>query len=238
MTRFGDILRSLAFYFAFYGGGAYFIVAAVVLYAFGSHRRFRGVVKSWSRWHRTCVRHLLGINMQIEGKMPEGSVLVAIKHESFFEAIDIPGLLDYPVVFAKAELMQIPLWGRVADRFGVVKVDRDAGAKALRAMVAAARRLSAEGRPLVIFPEGTRIPHGSRAPLQAGFAALYKLLDRPVVPIAVNSGPLYQRGWKRRGTITMRFGETIPIGLSREEIEARVSEAINALNSPDSGGPA
>ncbi len=230
MTRFGDILRSLAFYFAFYGGGAYFIVAAVVLYGFGSHRRFRGVVKSWSRWHRTCVRHLLGINILIEGKMPEGSVLVAIKHESFFEAIDVPGLLDYPVVFAKAELMQIPLWGRVADRFGVVKVDREAGAKALRAMVAAARRLSADGRPLVIFPEGTRIPHGSRAPLQAGFAALYKLLDRPVVPIAVNSGPLYQRGWKRRGTITMRFGETIPTGLSREEIEARVSDAINALN--------
>ena len=233
MTRLGDILRSLAFYFAFYGGGAYFIVAAVVLYALGSHRRFRGVVKSWSRWHRTCVRHLLGITIKIEGKMPEGSVLVAIKHESFFEAIDVPGLLDYPVVFAKAELMQIPLWGRVADRFGVVKVDREAGARALRAMVAAARRLSADGRPLVIFPEGTRIPHGSRAPLQAGFAALYKLLDRPVVPIAVNSGPLYQRRWKRRGTITMRFGETIPTGLSREEIEARVADAINALNPPE-----
>ena len=230
MTRPGDILRSLAFYFAFYGGGIYFIVAAVVLYALGSHRRFRDMVEGWSGWHRTCVENLLGITIKIEGKMPEGSVLVAIRHESFFEAIDVPTLLDYPVVFAKAELMQIPLWGRVADRYGLVKVDREEGAKALRAMVTAARRLTAEGRPLVIFPEGTRIPHGSRAPLQAGFAALYKLLDRPVVPIAVNSGPLYQRLWKRRGTITIRFGETIPTGLSREEIEARVSDAINALN--------
>lgn len=238
MTRLGDILRSLAFYFAFYGGGIYFIVAAVVLYALGSHRRFRDMVEGWSGWHRNCVENLLGITIKIEGKMPEGSVLVAIRHESFFEAIDVPTLLDYPVVFAKAELMQIPLWGRVADRYGLVKVDRDEGAKALRAMVTAARRLTAEGRPLVIFPEGTRIPHGSRAPLQAGFAALYKLLDRPVVPIAVNSGPLYQRRWKRRGTITIRFGETIPTGLSRDEIEARVADAINALNTPGSVGTA
>ncbi len=230
MARAGDVLRSLAFYFAFYVGGVYFIVGAVVLFALGSHRRFCQMVKDWSAWHRFCVRKLLGISVIVEGALPDGAVLVAIKHESFFEAIDVPNLLNYPVVFAKAELMHIPLWGRVADRYGVVEVERDQGAKALRAMVTAARRLTADGRPLVIFPEGTRIPHGSRAPLQAGFAALYKLLDRPVVPLAVDSGPLYQRGWKRRGTITMRFGAPIPTGLSRDEIETRVADAINALN--------
>ena len=224
-----DVLRSLAFYLVFYVGSIPYVVGAAVAMPI-AHKQFQRFVTGWSAWHRFCVRNLLGITVRVEGVLPEGPVLVAIKHESFFEAIDVPGLLDYPVVFAKAELMQIPLWGRVADRFGVVKVDREAGAKALRAMVAAARRLSAEGRPLVIFPEGTRIPHGSRAPLQAGFAALYKLLDRPVVPIAVNSGPLYQRSWKRRGTITLRFGESIPTGLSREEIEARVADAINSLN--------
>ncbi len=234
MARTGDILRSLAFYFAFYGGGVYFIIAAVALFALGSHHRFRAMVEGWSGYHRWCVEHLLGITVNIEGTPPQGLVLVAIKHESFFEAIDVPTLLDYPVVFAKAELMQIPLWGRVADRYGVVEVQRDQGAKALRAMVVAARTLTAGGRPLAIFPEGTRISHGSRAPLQAGFAALYKLLDRPVVPVAVNSGPLYQHRWKRRGTITMRFGEPIPPGLTRDEIEARVADAINALNPPQS----
>ncbi len=233
MTRLGDILRSLAFYFAFYGGGAWFILASLVLYALGSHRRFRAMVEGWSGYHRWCVQRLLGITVQVEGKPPEGPVLVAIKHESFFEAIDVPTLLDYPVVFAKAELMQIPLWGRVADRYGLIEVEREQGATALRRMITTARRLIGDGRPLVIFPEGTRIAHGARQPLQAGFAGLYKLLGLPVVPVAVNSGPLYQRRWKRRGTITMRFGDPIPPGLPREEIEARVIAAINALNPPE-----
>jgi 1-acyl-sn-glycerol-3-phosphate acyltransferase len=74
------------------------------------------------------------------------------------------------------------------------------------------------------------VPHGREAPLQSGFAGLYKLLGLPVVPIAVDSGPLYHRRWKRAGTITFRVGETIPPGLPREEIEARVLAAINVLN--------
>ena len=66
--------------------------------------------------------------------------------------------------------------------------------------------------------------------LQSGFAGLYKLLALPVVPVAVNSGPLYHRRWKRPGTITLHFGEPIPPGLTREEIEAQVHAAINLLN--------
>ena len=84
----------------------------------------------------------------------------------------------------------------------------------------------------MIFPEGTRVPHGTRRPLQAGFAGLYKMLGVPVVPVAVDSGLPYHRAWKRRRPITYRFGEPIPPGLPRAEIEARVLQAINALNTP------
>ena len=138
--------------------------------------------------------------------------------------------LDHPVPFGKEELYRIPGWGRAARAYGSVSVARSEGARALRAMLADARRFADSGRPLAIFPEGTRVAHGTRPPLQAGFAGLYKLLDLPVVPVAVDSGPLYHRLWKRPGTITLHFGEPIEPGLPRAQIEARVRDAINALN--------
>lgn len=228
----GDILRSLIFYPVFYGGSVLYVLAALLagwLYP----RGLRRICNRWANFHRRCARYILRIHVRIEGVVPQGAVMVALKHESQFEAIDLPVMLPYPVVFAKAELLRVPGWGRVADGYGVVAVEREQGASALRKMVAAARRLTATERGIAIFPEGTRIPHGVPAPLQAGFAGLYKLIGLPVVPVAVNSGPLYQRRWKRPGTITLQFGETIPTGLPREEIEARVLAAINALNTAD-----
>lgn len=229
MARFGEVLRSLLFYAVFYGATVPYVLASLAALALG-RAAFIGVVHSWSRFHRSCVTGLLGIRINIEGPLPTQGALVALKHESFFEAIDLPNLLGCPAIIAKAELLRIPLWGRAAASYGVIPVERDQGAKALRAMLTAAHALTAEGRPLAIFPEGTRVPHGQTRPLQSGFAGLYKLLGLPVIPIAVDSGPLYHRRWKGRGTITIRVGETIPAGLPREEIETRVFAAINALN--------
>jgi 1-acyl-sn-glycerol-3-phosphate acyltransferase len=228
----GDVLRNLAFYVVFYGGSMPLVFGAV-LAAFLAPSAFRPVADSWSLWHRFCVAHLLGIRIETRGALPTGQYFVAYKHESFFEAIDLPQVVPAPGVFAKMELMRIPLWGRAAAAYGIVGIDRNQGAKTLRAMVTAARRLIAAGRPLAIFPEGTRVAHGARPPLLAGFAGLYKMLGLPVVPIAVNSGPLYHRRWKRRGTITILIGDPIPPGLARAEIEARVHDAINALNEPE-----
>lgn len=224
-----EVVRSLAFYVLFYAGSVFFVVSAVLVLPLGA-RVLREVVRGWSRWHRWCVRWLLDIRIRCIGSPPEGAVLFAYKHESFFEAIDLPCEIGFPAVFAKAELMRIPLWGLVAQRYGNVPVERGEGAKALRAMRAAAQEHTKLGRPLAIFPEGTRVPHGTAPALQSGFAGLYKLLGLTVVPVAVNSGPLYHRRWKRPGTITVRYGEPVPPGLSRDEAEARVHAAINALN--------
>jgi 1-acyl-sn-glycerol-3-phosphate acyltransferase len=225
----GDVVRSIAFHALFYPGTVVLlaIIAAQLLLPGG---RIVSSIGWWTRYHRWCVTRLLGIRIRIEGEVPDGPVLVAMKHESFFEAIDLPMLLRRPAVFAKIELMRLPIWGRAGKRYGLIGVERDQGAKALRAMIAEARLRVAEGRPLAIFPEGTRVPHGTAAPLQAGFAGLYKLLGLPVVPAAVNSGPLYHSTIKRKGTITVRFGARIEPGLPREQIEARVVAAINALN--------
>jgi len=225
------VLRNLLFYPLFYGVSAVMVIASLLVLPFGIGPLKR-VVSAWSGWHRWCVHRVLGIEVVIEGELPRGEFLIAVKHESFFEAIDMPRLLGFPTVFAKRELFAIPGWGFSAKRYGLVPVARDAGARALREMIALARIRVGEGRPLVIFPEGTRVPHGESRALQSGFAGTYKLLKLPVVPVAVDSGPLYHRTLKRPGTITYRVGETIPAGLGREEIEARVHAAINSLNAP------
>ena len=147
-----------------------------------------------------------------------------------FETIEMLMFARTPVIVLKRELADMPLFGRMTRRYGVIPVDREAGAKALRDMLAEAKAAAATGRPVIIYPEGTRVPPGTSPPLRAGFAGIYRALGLPVVPVAHDSGRLFGRGLdKRSGTVTFRVGETIPPGLKRDEIEARVHAAINAL---------
>jgi 1-acyl-sn-glycerol-3-phosphate acyltransferase len=229
----GNALRSIAFNLYFYSWCVVMGLTIPLFRLFGGRAGAIWICTRWSNMQRWGVVHILRVKVVIEGHVPSGAVFVALKHESMFEAIDLPTLLPFPAVFAKVELLHLPLWGKAAGQYGLVPVERDQGAKALRAMVSAARKLSQENRPLAIFPEGTRVRHGTRPALQAGFAGLYKMIGLPVVPVAVNSGRLLHGFWKRRGTVTYRFGEVIPAGLPREEIEARVREAINQLNAPE-----
>jgi 1-acyl-sn-glycerol-3-phosphate acyltransferase len=223
-------LRNIAFYAAFYGGSVLFVLGAVIS-SYVAPRGVRWFCDAWSHWHHWCCRRLLGITIVETGTRPTGQAFYAIKHESFFEAIAMPWLFDWPAAFAKAELSDIPGWGHASGVYGNIPVARDQGATALRRMLRDVRPAMDQQRPIVIFPEGTRVPHGTRPPLQSGFAALYKLLKLPVVPVAVDSGPVYHRRWKVPGTITLHFGEAIETGLPRDEIEKRVHDAINCLNS-------
>lgn len=226
------LIRNLLFYVVFYGGSIAYVIAAMLALPFNDEA-VRKIAERWSGFHRLCTRHLLGIKVVIEGQMADGPVLYAIKHESFFEAIDVPHLLPRPVVFAKQELFSIPGWGRAAKAYGAVAVARDQGASALRTMIGEAKAYIKQGRPLAIFPEGSRMPHGHQPELKSGFAGIYKLIGLPIIPVAVDSGPIYHRRWKRAGVIRFRFGEVIPAGLDRDEVARRVHAGINALNQPE-----
>lgn len=227
------VIRNLIFYPLFYGFSAVLVVCSVLAIPFGRDQ-LKKVVALWGTWHFWCVENIIGISIVQHGVIPDEPVLIAVKHESFFEAIDMPRLFSFPTVFAKRELFLIPGWGFSAKVYGLVPVARDKGARALREMIATAKLRIGEGRPLVIFPEGTRVPHGKEPPLQSGFAGIYKLLGLPVVPVAVNSGPFYHCIIKQPGTITYKVGETIPAGLPRAEMERRVHRAINVLNTGES----
>ena len=221
---------SLLFALLFYGGTVMFVLAAIAASLIGQ-RYTLAVILGWMRMHRWLTRNLLDIDTRVEGEIPQGAYLIAVKHQSMFETIETVRLAKLPVIVMKQELVQIPLFGLVTRRYGVIPVERSAGAKALRLMVAEGKAAVASGRPVIIYPEGTRVPVGARRPLRPGFAGLYRALGLPVVPVAVDSGHLWGRGLiKRPGTITFKVGSVIPAGLGRAEVEARVHEAINALD--------
>ena len=229
MARLRSVLFAAAFYI-----GSFFIVTSGVLMAMFDARAVRSTTRRWARYHRWCAAALLGVRGQVDGQVPTGPALVAAKHQSMYETIDMLLLLREPIVVMKKELVDIPGWGWLARRYGVIAIDRAGGAGALRQMLAAAREAVASGRPVAIFPEGTRVAPGETPPLQAGFAGLYRTLGLPVVPLATDSGRAWPRRFvKRPGTIRFHFGAPIPPGLKRDDIEARVHAAINVLETPN-----
>jgi 1-acyl-sn-glycerol-3-phosphate acyltransferase len=223
-------IRSLLFALLFYPGTLVYVLGVILLSPLGD-KTVQAIVHGWSDYHHWLVRHVLRIRFAMEGQIPDGAYLIAFKHEAMVETIEALRLAHTPVVVMKRELTQIPLFGWVTRRYGVIGVDREAGAKALRTMLVEARAAVDKRRPVVIFPEGTRVPHGEWPELRPGFAGLYRALGLPVVPVAHDSGRLWGRGlMKNPGTIRVKVGEVIPAGLKRDEVEARVRQAINALN--------
>jgi 1-acyl-sn-glycerol-3-phosphate acyltransferase len=222
-------LRTILFSIFFYGLSVPVVFFVPVSALFG-RRALRRYANGWSGLMRWSARYILRIDTRIEGEIPKGPVLFAAKHEAIFEALELTRMLGSPATVMKRELASIPIWGWAARRYGVIVIDRSANSQALRGMMRDAKQALAEGRPVLIFPEGTRVPVGAEPPLRSGFAGLYRILGLPVVPVAVNSGRLWPRkGAKRPGTIIFRFGEPIPPGLPRAEIEARVRAGINIL---------
>lgn len=222
------LVRSLLFAALFYPATFLWVLATIVASAFGE-RPTLAVVLNWIELHHWLLEHVLAIRTRVVGTIPSGPCLIAVKHQSMLETIEMARIAHLPVIVMKRELADIPLFGWVTRRYGVIPVERTAGAKALREMVAAGKEAIAAGRQVAIYPEGTRVRVGETPRLKSGFAALYKALGLPVVPVAVDSGRLWGRGLVHRpGTVTFRIGETVPPGLKRDEVEARVHSAINA----------
>jgi 1-acyl-sn-glycerol-3-phosphate acyltransferase len=229
-------LRSLAFNVAFY---AHLILWLVLLIpaTLLSRRGFMQMVKLWSRGSLWLMRVLAGTRFEVRGRdrIPAGGLLVASKHQSFWETFALVPLFDDPTYILKRELMWIPLFGWFLAKAGCVPVNRKAGSRALVEMNARARREAQGGRQIIIFPEGTRRPAGAPPAYKFGVAHLYESLGVPCLPVAVNSG-LY---WPRRsflrhpGTVVLEVLDPIAPGLARDaffrELQARLEAASDRL---------
>ncbi|MCG8354864.1 MAG: 1-acyl-sn-glycerol-3-phosphate acyltransferase [Kiloniellales bacterium] len=239
-------LRSLIFNLLFYIWGTFMHVLGLPLLLL-PRRATERVGTFWVRTNLWLLRTICGLKHQIRGRenLPEGPYILAAKHQSAWDTLIFTTFLPDPTYVLKRELIWFPLFGLYIAKIGVVPVDRSGGAKALRLMVKAAQKFARQGRPIVIFPEGTRTAPGAHRPYQPGVAALYRQLDLPVVPVALNSGLFWRRRefLRRPGTITLEILPAIPPGLTRkaflETLEDRIETASRRLaNGPASAGDA
>lgn len=200
-------------------------------------RAFLAVFALWRRMVYWGLRVFCGVTWEVRGreKIPPGGVLAAMKHQSMFETIAVWDVLPFPAIILKRALIFLPVFGWYALKSRNIVVDRSAHSKALRAMLRDARARADAGRQIVIFPEGTRAAPGERLPYKPGVAALYKELDVPCAPIALNSGLCWPaHGIARRpGHIVFQVLDPIPPGLPRKafmaELESRLETAAAAL---------
>jgi 1-acyl-sn-glycerol-3-phosphate acyltransferase len=184
--------------------------------------RFSTLVgRIWVKVIFAALAAICGLRYEIRGRenLPDRPCLIAAKHQSAWDTFVFGQILPEPSFVVKRELMRIPLFGWFLRRAGVVPVDRAGGAKALKQMIKDARPLLEGGKTIIIFPEGTRLPLGTRGPYHPGVAALYDMLKVPVVPVALNSGFFWgKRSFlKKPGVIVMEFLPPIAPGLPRRE---------------------
>lgn len=202
-----------------------------------SRRATVRISEIWAIVSLLLLRLFVGLSYEVRGRhnLPKGAVIVALKHQSAWETIALWVLLENPAIVLKQSLARIPVFGWYMRRGQAIVIDRDAGPKALKPMVAAARSAVAQGRPIAIFPEGTRTPVGVRRPYQPGVAALYMQLGLPIVPVALNSGLFWGRRsfLKRSGRILVEFLPPIEPRLDRRhvmtELERRIESATAML---------
>jgi 1-acyl-sn-glycerol-3-phosphate acyltransferase len=230
------LIRSLIFVALFYlwSGAAVIVLFPVLL---GPRAWTMKVMSGWAAGFTWLLRVVCDVRVEIRGRenLPTGAALVAAKHQCMFDALGALAIYPDACFVTKRELFTIPFFGWYTARAGMIAVDRGGHSKALRKLVADARRRMAEDRQLVIFPEGTRMPPGETGKYQPGVAALYRELNLPCTPVATNSGTHWPaHGFIRRpGVIVVEFLEPIPAGLNRaffmRTLEERIEPASAAL---------
>ena len=229
-------LRSLAYQLAFWCWTALMAFAGLP-FLLGTRRGMLAFGVFWARGVFALLRRIVGLDYDVRGRahLPAGPCIVAMKHQSAWDTLAATLLFPDCAVVIKRELGWLPFYGWYVVKAGSITVNRGAGARALRRMVTRARRVAAEGRPIVIFPQGTRTAVGAKKPYLPGVAALYQQLDLPVVPVAVNSGLFWgRRAFLRRpGMVLVEILPAIPAGLKRPAflagLERRIESATDRL---------
>lgn len=200
-------------------------------------RGVRHVGMPWARGSGFIAKHMLGIGAEVRGieNCQHGPVIYAAKHQSAWDIIMLIGFLRTPAFVLKRSLLFLPFFGLYLWRMQMVAINRKGGAQAMKRMIMDSKRALHQNRPIVIFPEGTRLPPGAIGAYHPGVAALYDALKVPVIPVALNSGYFWPKTFmtKYAGTPIIEYLPPIPPGLPPKvflkELKARIEERSAVL---------
>ncbi len=179
-------------------------------------------------------KYILGLDYEVRGMehLPkEGAYIVAAKHMSPYETFKLNILFDDPAIVLKRELLRIPLWGAFLAKIDPIAIDRSAGKQAMQQIIDGALHVKAQGRPMVIFPQGTRVwPHETPKdkPYKAGIARMQEATELPIIPLALNTGAFWPRhSWiKKPGKVVFEFLPPIMPGKSTAALLAALEETL------------
>lgn len=224
-------IRSLIFNIFFFIWSVFISVAGILFLIF-----LRGKIlatltgRPWAYVSLWGLRIICGIKVEVRGlgNIPQGPCIIASKHQSAWETLFFYKVLKHPVFVLKKELLLIPLYGMYLKNMESIVVDRQAGASALKKMVKDSEIRLAEGRSVIIFPEGTRIEAGKTGEYHPGVSALYARCKAPVIPVALNSRKCWAKNafTKKPGKIVIEFMPAIEADLRRDQFMSKIEEVI------------
>jgi 1-acyl-sn-glycerol-3-phosphate acyltransferase len=225
------LLRSILYNALFYLGTVILCVLGLPI-LLGPRRGGAWFGHVWAQWALWLVGWTVGLHYEVRGRehLPPGPAIIAMKHQSAWDTFAAAALFDDPAIVIKRELLAIPFYGWYLRKAGMIGIDRDVGAAAMRRMLISARTAVAEGRPILIFPEGTRTAVGADAPYHPGVGALVRDLKLPLVPVALNSGLFWgrRRFLKRPGRIVVQILPPLPPGIDRRRVTGELRGRIEA----------
>lgn len=229
-------VRSLLFNVTFYSWTTFMLVICLPTLIFDR----KIIVRCQTFWANGVIylmRSLVQITLDVRGRehLESASAIIASKHQSAWDTLIWHVIVDDPAVVMKRELLWIPFYGWYSLKAEMIPINRGGGASALKAMIRTAQKAAHRQQPIIIFPQGTRTAPGTHEPYQPGVVALYRGLNLPVVPVALNSGLFWPRRSLKRnpGTIVVEFLPPIAPGLDRKTfmtvLEERIETATDTL---------
>ncbi|ESW59272.1 MAG: glycerol acyltransferase [Rhodobacter sp. CACIA14H1] len=224
-------LLSLAFIVQMYAA----MVVLAIVYAIPAMISRSGAwagVHAYCRWVRLSARVMVGLRSEIRGEVPEGEVLIASKHQSFFDIILICSVVARPKFIMKKELKWAPILGWYALRIGCIPVDRGKKGRAIAEM----KRAVAEGArvpgQLIIYPQGTRVAPGVPMPYKVGTGLLYQQVGQTCIPAATNVGVFWPRHgiYRKPGLAVVEFLPPIPPGKPVGDFMAELERVVETAS--------